>query len=158
MTDPANVVSRLTLIKAVEDRLANLPVTSPPTRGYLSKPVDVPELDSAGHVQRYWVLHPFFGLPGSEHDLADTVIDLDWTFQITVAAGFPRDAYALATRIDELVYRWAPDIEGYECGRCQPPPGYDPGNARPDDSVKPTRFFLPLQYRTTITRHLPDPA
>jgi hypothetical protein len=150
---PAGVVRRNPLIAAIEARLnTGLPVTTPATMGYLSEPVDVPTLDPAGHVQRYWVLHPFVGAPSLEQDLAETAIDLEWPFQITIAAGFSRDAYALASDVDALLYRWTPTVTGYLCGPLKPPPGYDPGPARPDVTVKPHRFFLPLQYRTTVTR------
>jgi hypothetical protein len=152
MAAPTNVISRVPLIEAIETRLTALPTTNPPTRGYLSEAVDVPRLDTDGHVQRYWVLHPFAGLPPAEQDLAETGVDLEWTFQLTVAAGFPRDVHALATDVDELLYRWTPTVDGYVCGRLVPPPGFDPGPPRPDLDVKPHRFWLPLQYRTTITR------
>jgi hypothetical protein len=69
-----------------------------------------------------------------------------------VAASYALDVYALATRIDDALFRWAPEIENYLCGRCEPPLGFDPGPVRKDESVKPHRFWLPLQYRTTITR------
>jgi hypothetical protein len=36
-------------------------------------------------------------------------------------------------------------------GRFKPPVGYDPGPFRRDDAVNPSRFSLPLQYRTTAT-------
>lgn len=153
MPAPTNVIARLPLIKAVEDRLAaQLPVTSPVTKGYLSEPVDVPTLDADKHVQRYWVLHPFGGPPHPDYDLAETTVDLDWTFQVTVAAGFARDVYALATLVDAALYRWSPAVAGYVCGLLRPPPGFDPGPARTDETVKPHRFWMPLQYRTTITR------
>lgn len=153
MPAPTNVIARLPLITAVETRLgAQLPTTDPPTTGHLSEPVDVPTLDTDGHVQRYWVLHPFGGSPSLERDLAEAGVDLLWTFQVTVAAGFARDVYALATRIDEALYRWSPSVSGYVCGLLRPPPGFEPGPARKDTSVKPHRFWLPLQYQTTITR------
>src|SRR4051794_23724053 len=92
-----NVVPLLPLIDAVTARLnGQLPKPGPDaTTGYLSKPVNVPELADKVHVQRYWVLHPFVGTPSREPDLADTTVDRDWAFQVTVVAAFPRDAYAL---------------------------------------------------------------
>lgn len=154
------VVPVLPYVAAVEARLRQgLPVTTPETKGYIDEPADVPRLDPAtGRVQRYWVLHPFFGRPADEQDLAETGVDRDWTLQVTVAAGFKRDCLALATLVDDLLYRWAPVVAGHTAGELRPPPGFDPGPARVDESVNPSRFWLPLQYRTTITRHLLDPA
>lgn len=152
MPDPTNIIPVLPFITAVQTRLGGLPTTTPPTKGYVSEPVDVPALGRQGEVQRYWVLHPFPGTPGTELDLADTVVDSDWTFQITAAAGFALDAVAIAEDIHALLYRWIPTVAGYVCGPIKPPPGYDPGPPRKDESIKPHRFFTPLQYRTTITR------
>lgn len=151
---PERVVNLLPFIAAVEARLAyELPETDPATMGYLSEPVDVPKLDTDGHVQRYWVLHPFGNVPNlDQQDLAETAVNSIWGFQATVAASYPRDVYALATRIDDALFRWAPSVEGYACSRCEPPLGFDPGPARKDESVKPHRYWLPLQYRIHITR------
>lgn len=152
---PENVVRRLTLADAVLARLRDqIPAASstPPTTGYLSKPVDVPRLDGEGHVQRYWVLHPFHGTPSPEQDLADTAVDLDWPFQVTVAAATPRACIELATLVDAALYRWTPLVTGMVCGRCHPPDGYDPGLPREDTTVTPSRYVLPLQFRTTTTR------
>lgn len=149
---PTSVIRRSLLIAAITTRLAQLPVTTPPTTGHLSEPTSVPRLDTEGHVQRYWVLHPFAGAPSLEQDLAETAVDLEWLFQVTVAASYAGDVYALVSDVDALLYRWCPIVPGHECGPLKPPPGFDPGPARKDTGVKPHRFFLPLQYRTTITR------
>lgn len=153
MSVPTNVVDRIPLIAAIEARLGTqLPVTTPATKGYLSEPTNVPLLGDQIHVQRYWVLHPWGGNPDVEHDLADVNVQLGWGFQVTVAASYARDVYDLATSIDGALFRWAPVVGGYECGRLHPPPGYDPGPVRPDTAFTPHRFWLPLQYQTTITR------
>lgn len=151
----SNVIPLLPLINAVTDRVTTAvrTLTDPPTEGYLSKPVDVPKLGDGVSVQRYWVLHPFVGAPmAAEADIADVNVDRTWPFQITVAASFPRDVYALATRIDDALFRWIPEVDGLICGPCKPPEGYEPGNAREDSAMEPPRFWLPLQYRTSITR------
>jgi hypothetical protein len=149
---PTNVVDRIPLIEAIQERLANqLPGTTPPTKGYLSEAGDVPLLDGK-HAQRYWVLHPWTGNPDTESDLADQNVQLAWGFQLTVAAGFPLDVVDLQVRADAALYRWTPVVEGHVCGRLHPPAGYDPGPPRPDKDFTPHRFWLPLQYQTTITR------
>jgi hypothetical protein len=141
-------VELLPFVKAVETRLSTLTSAS----GYLGEAGDVPRLDSAGHVGRYWVLHPFAGTPFTDADLAETYVDIDWTFQLTLAAGFARDVVGLLDVVRPLFHRWAPAVDGYVAGFCEPPPGFDPGPVRLDRDVKPFRPFLPLQYRTTITR------
>lgn len=151
---PDNVVPLLPWVDAIMARLHSvIPSTGPAaTSGYLSTPVDVPTISDQGHVARYWVLHPFGGTPHFEQDLADRSVDLDATFQITCAAGFPRDAIALATDVHAALYRWTPTIANHTCGPLKPPDGYEPGPPRPDKDFKPYRFWVPLQYRTTITR------
>jgi hypothetical protein len=153
MSIPTNVVDRIALIDAILDRLSDqLPVTTPATKNYVSEPVNVPLLGDGKHVQRYTVLHPWVGNPDIEHDLADVNVQLAWGFQLTVAAAYARDVYDLVNHVDSALYRWMPLVEGYECGRLHPPPGFDPGPARPDTNFTPNRFWLPLQYQTTITR------
>jgi hypothetical protein len=150
---PQLPVELLPFIEAVETRLkGGLPTTSPPTKGYLSEPVDVPRLGGSGHVQRYWVLHPFAGTSVTDQDFAGISVDIDWTFQLTLAAGYSRDVYALVDLVRSLFHRWAPEVEGYVCGELRPPPGFDPGPVRLDRDVEPYRPYLPLQFRTTITR------
>jgi hypothetical protein len=150
---PTNVVDRIPLIDAIKDRLSDqLPVTDPATRGYLSEADNVPLLGDGKHAQRYWVLHPWAGNPDVERDLADVNVQLGWGFQITVAAGYARDAFDLMVRVDAALYRWTPVVEGYACGRLHPPTGYDPGPPRPDKDFTPHRYWVPLQYQTTITR------
>lgn len=145
-------VDRLALLDLVETRLGELPETTPPTTGWIDKPVDVPTLTAEGHVQRYWVLHPFWGRPSDEHDLGEATRDLDWTFQVTVAAAFKRDCLALAYDVDALLHLWRPELPGHSTGALMPPDGYDPGPPREDSSLTPIRWYLPLQYRTRITR------
>jgi hypothetical protein len=141
------------LIDAVRERLrTKLPPTGvPPVAGYLSQATEVPLVDAV-HVQRYWVLHPNGGALFGDVDLVDTTFDITWGFQITCAAGFSRDVYDLKTRVDAALLRWTPLVEGLTCGQLLPPPGFDPGPVRPDQDYKPPRFWLPLQYQTTVTR------
>jgi hypothetical protein len=150
---PTNVVDRIPLLDAVRTRLTDqLPVTTPATKGYLTEATDVPLLPGSQIVQRYWVLHPWPGNPDVERDLADNGIALDWGFQLTVAAGYSRDVLDLLTRVEAALFRWTPVIDGYECGRLRPPPGFNPGPVQVDRDFTPHRYWLPLQYQTTISR------
>lgn len=139
----------LPFVKAIETRLTT---GLPTVHGYLGEAGDVPRIDSVGHVQRYWVLHPTPGTPVTDQDLAGISVDIDWTFQLTLAAGFNRDVIGLLDDLKPLFHRWAPTVAGYVCSWLEPPLGFDPGPPRLDRDVKPYRPFLPLQYRTTITR------
>lgn len=146
-------VDRLLLLQTVETRLATLPATTPLTMGYVEKPARVPTISPEGHVQRYWVLHPFWGFPGREQDLEESTRSLEWTFQVTAAAAFKRDCLALAYDVDALLHMWEPATPAHSWGALRPPEGYDPGPPREDDDVTPIRWYLPLQYRTRVTRH-----
>jgi hypothetical protein len=104
--------------------------------------------DAAGRVLPYAVLYT-----GAGRDTALTLggleRGLDWTFQVTVAAGYPqhcehavdliREALATPQHIDDLVLS-AVDED------------FDPGPMRLDQSVTPARHYLPLLFRLTATR------
>jgi hypothetical protein len=153
MSVPTNVVDRIALIDAILDRLSDqLPVTTPATKGYVSEPVNVPLLGDGKHVQRYWVLHPWVGNPDIEHDLADVNVQLAWGFQLTVAAAYARDVYDLVNHADGPRCTGGPRGRGLRVRAPAPAAGFDPGPARPDTNFTPNRFWLPLQYQTTITR------
>lgn len=106
---------------------------------------------SDGRVKPYVILWPSPGTPADERDVADTAVDLDWTIQLTCAAGTLDDLQGLVSRVDAAFYRWQPVIDGLVCGPFKPPPGFDPGPARLDRDFTPHRPYVPLQYRTTVT-------
>jgi len=142
------VVPRRLLIAAVQDRQQ----TITHAEHFLGEAVHVTKKSGgSGEVGPYTVLHPFPGGPPDEQDLGDAAVDLDWLFQITVASGDPEDIPALIDRVDAMFYRWIPTVEGLVCGPCKPPPGFQAGPILVDRDQSPHRFFVPLQYRTTIT-------
>jgi hypothetical protein len=76
---------------------------------------------------------------------------LRWTPQVTVAAGFTGDCIDAVDRVYAWLYGWSPSIPQVSAGRLEPPPGFDPGPPRPDRTVQPIRFFVPLQWRLDLT-------
>ncbi|WKN47148.1 hypothetical protein [Nocardioides sp. Arc9.136] len=99
-------------------------------------------------VRPYIVLFPGAGTDGPDTDVADTFVDLDAPFQVTVAGGDIDDVLALATRVDTALNRWTPPpTGGMRFGRLAPPAGYDPGPVLTDASTKPARLYTPLLYR-----------
>jgi hypothetical protein len=141
-------ITRKTLVDAVMTRLDT--VTN--AVGWLGEPdTPLPLLGDGRTVGPHWVLYPSPGTPTDELDLADTVIDLDWLFQVTCVAGDPMDLLPLVGRVDAALYRWRPTIEGVTTGAFRPPSGFDPGQMRVDDSVTPHRFYLPMQYRCIVS-------
>lgn len=143
------VVDRNPLADAVEARL-RAQVTG--AHGFVGEPSKIPiKPGSDDRPEPYWVLHPWAGTPTGEDDLADTAVDLAWGFQLNVAGDSVYDVLGLLGKVDAALYRWTPVVEGLVCGRLKPPTGFDPGNPRRDDTEKPHRFWLPLQYRTTVT-------
>lgn len=141
-------ISRRLLRQAVYDRLK----TDTLTVWYDGQvPGKVATSDTDGHIKPYGVLYASPGTPGLEQDLADTTEDLDWLIQVTCVGAFTADLDALLDRTHGLLYRWAPTVAGVACGRLKPPPGFDPGPQRVDDSVTPVRLYVPLQYQLTAT-------
>lgn len=135
------------LVAAVRTRLAT--VTN--ATGYDLEAVDVPlQPNSGGRAAPYWVLTPGLGSPGSELDLGDTTVDVDWLIQVTCAAGNTDDLTLLVDRVHVALFRWAPTVSGLVCGPFKPPPGYRP-EVQTDRSVTPHRPFVPLQYVAPIT-------
>lgn len=112
------------------------------------KPPTMPDSD---RVAPYVVLFDGSGPTNLEPDLGGQNEDLRWTPQITVAAGFPADCTQLVDRVCSWVYRWTPVVTGLSAGPLEPPPGYDPGQVRPDRTVSPIRYFLPMQWQLDIT-------
>lgn len=154
------MISRRTLNAALRDRLADVEHATgyygqvgrrfdgttderPPTRG----PGDPA-------VAPYFVLYPSPGTPGvdgtsGERDVADSFVSLDHLIQVTAVAADAEDLDALVDRIDGLLYRWRPQLDGAKCGPLGPPPGFNPGPYFPDTTVKPARLWTPLQYQLT---------
>lgn len=119
---------------------------------YRSEVVDQPpQLPDSDRVAPYGVLYPFPGKPGPGGDLAGASDDLDYTCQITVAAGFSADCEFTVDRVHSWMFRWTPTISGIVMGWFDLPPGYDPGPVRIDRTLPPPRFSVPLQYRLTAT-------
>lgn len=143
-------IDRKVLADAVMARLEN---QLPTVARFQGEAVDVPLLPGGdGRAAPYVVLHVAPGGPTDQQDLADTVDDLDWPFQITCAAGEVADLQALMSDVDAVIFRWRPVIEGLVCGPCKPPFGFTGISIQIDRSVTPHRPFVPLQYVTTVTK------
>jgi hypothetical protein len=139
-------------IKAITDavlaRLGNLtPVTVMSGEVSTSPPI-VAQTD---RIAPYVVLYAFGPTDVPEGDLGDAPADLVYTFQVDCVAAYQADAQWLVDQVVAQLDRWAPSVTGMVVGRFKPPVGYDPGPFRRDDAVNPSRFSLPLQYRTTAT-------
>lgn len=153
-------VERLPFTEALLERLGTLtgvkvydgeiPIEDPPPVLVNSLTGD---LDPAGRIAPYVVLFGGSGTPvaGGE-DLASTHMDLTITFLLHAAAAYSTDCQDLADRVHGLLFRWTPSVDGYACSQLQPPPGYDPGPARENTTLKPVRFWLPMQYRLNVSR------
>jgi hypothetical protein len=125
---------------------------APSVAVYRSEVVDnPPSLPGDDRVGPYVVLYPFPGHPGPGGDLGGTADDLDYTCQVTCAAGYAPDCEHLVDRVHQLLYKWTPSVAGIVLGQLNPPPGYDPGPVRIDRTISPPRFSVPLQYRLTAT-------
>ncbi len=146
MADPS-VIARDAVAAAVRARL-EAEVSS--VRGYDLEAIDVPLIPGSGsRAEPYWVFTPMPGTPSGEDDLADTVVDLEFLFQVTCAAAELMDLMTLVTRVDAALFRWSATIPGLSCGRFKPPAGYQPP-ALLDRTVQPHRPYVPLQYTARI--------
>lgn len=151
MSLPVNVIRHSPLVDVIEARLDE---HVPGVQGFLTEATNVSLVpNGGGRVARYYVLHPFGGAENPEEDMAGRQVAKDWTVQVTAAAGTPRDVLALATLVDAAMRYWQPLFpdQGWNAGWFTPPDGFDPGPVQIDRDYQPHRYFLPLQYRTTIT-------
>lgn len=141
-------ISVRALTTAATDHLA---AQLPSVLGYVTEATDVPVIaNSDGRAVPYWVLHPFAPSTDAEPDLADTVVDGWWMFQITAAAGLTVDLTVLVDRLHAALYRWVPAVDGLVVGQLKPPPGYRPPVLL-DRDVTPHRPYAPLQYQALVT-------
>ena len=116
-------------------------------------PASPPLADGGGgRVGPYVVLWPFGGTPTRDQDLGDQTADVDYGMQVDCVAGFEADLEFLVDRVHALLYRWSPTIMGLAFGGLRPPVGYVPGAVQKNDAVNPPRFWLPLQFRTSVSR------
>lgn len=111
----------------------------------------VPVLSTTGRIAPYLVAYPFGKAAGPDGNLGDSTDDLTYTVQVQCVAGFAADCEYVVDQVDGRLNRWTPSVTGYACGTFRPPVGYDPGPVRRDETVTPVRFWVPLQYRTTVT-------
>lgn len=116
------------------------------TRSHPPLMPDVPDV-----IAPYVVLFDGTGATGLEPGLGYCGEDLRWSPQVTVAAGFAEDCLQTVDRVCAWLYRWQPVISGVGVGVLEPPPGFDPGPPRPDRTVTPSRFFVPLQWQLDAT-------
>lgn len=100
-------------------------------------------------VRPYFVLYPGIGVPVEEANAADTFDDVDIPIAITAAAGDIDDLLALAGRIEDQLYRWAPTgFDGFVVAPLRHPVGYSP-QVLLDTTVTPPRHFTRLEYIAT---------
>lgn len=114
-------------------------------------PDQPPRMVDSDRVAPYAVLYPFPGNPGPGGDLGNVSDDLDYTCQVTVAAGFVQDCEAMVDKVHNKMYLFTPTVAGAVLGQMIPPVGYDPGPIRIDRTITPPRSSLPLQYRCVAT-------
>jgi len=143
----ADAIARDAVVAAVTARLTSQ-LTG--VLRYDLEAVDVPLIPGSGsRVQPYYVLTPFPGGPSGEDDLADTLVDIEFSCQITCVAAEVGDLMSLVTRVDAAMLRWSATIPGLGCGRFRPPPGYQPPTLL-DRTVTPHRPYVPLQYGARV--------
>lgn len=148
--------------KLIGDQIEALLRTLTDVTYYRGEVPDAPPLietdgitDPSGRVAPYVVQFTGSGTPyvNAERDVADTHDDLTAVHQVTCVAGYEADCLHLVDQVDHLLRRWTPTAPGLAFGRLTPPPGYDPGQPRRDNTLQgsPPRYFVPLQYRLDVT-------
>lgn len=158
------VIRRKVLGDLLVERLVALPgspvvvvyrgeVSSRGRRPLVDGSTDPPMLaQPRGAVAPYVVVFDGTGAVELEAGLARCGEQLRWTPQVTVAAAFPEDCLQTVDRVHAWLYGWQPAVgAGVAAGLMVPPPGFDPGPPRPDRTVSPVRWFVPLQWQLDLT-------
>lgn len=144
-------IQRTPITDAIETHLRAIPNLTIYRGEVPDDPAPIPG-DPDGRVKPYAVLYPMFGADEVEASLGRTNPDAEPGCQITCVGGYAKDAEFCADRVHAYMFHWSPTVSGLVVGWFEPPRGYDAGPARPDTSVKPVRFYVPLEYRARATR------
>jgi hypothetical protein len=99
--------------------------------------------DPLGRVVPHIVMYPSPGRPRVDDQLAGFPSNLDWTLQLTMVAGYLTDCLNLIARVNVIMAGWIPVLSGGTTGRFMTD---DPGPVRRDDTVNPSRFYVPQLF------------
>ena len=114
---------------------------------YDGDPDPAPDLD--GKALPFAVVWPGAGSLGSV-TLCDAQDVLDWPVQVTAAGGDPTRARRAVDRVRMRLAGARLDVNGTEV-YLREDEGFQPGPPREEKDVTPTRWFVPMQYRATVT-------
>ena len=107
-----------------------------------------PPLDPDGRVHPYAVLYAGPGRASSQTVCA-TPRDMDVSFQVTAVGGDTSRCLWAVDRIRGTLTGMRLTVDGLEVGQIVETT--DPGPARRDDDVQPSRMFVPILYSLTAT-------
>lgn len=123
----------------------------PQVPGSVDPPLLPNQPAAAGLIAPYVVLFSGVGSDDLEVALSRCDEQLRWTPQTTIAAGTEADCLQSVDRVSAWLRDWQPVLAGVSSGLLIQPPGFDPGPVRPDQNVKPVRWFVPLQWQLDLT-------
>ena len=111
-------------------------------------------LDKDGRARPYAAVYPGPGwLHGASLNRDSDTVTV--TFQVTAAGGDIARYGRAVDRVRAALTGWAPTVPGLACGPLTEPESYDPGPARIDKDVMPSRTWAPLLFTGQIW--LPEP-
>lgn len=148
------MVSQILITPLVQDAYDHLAATPNLTVYLIDVPTAPPVISSPEdmRVRPYALFLPLAGIPTEELDQGDTVVDLDYGWQIQCVAGRPGDVMPV---VDVVRGR----MDRFRAGAADTTLATGPARqinslATPikDLSVTPTRYFIPLVYTTLVGR------
>lgn len=149
--------SRRLLYGTIAARLA----TVPKALGYYGQ-MGRPLLDGAApsdppakseddpRVVPYYILEPGAGGDGPDTPVCGQGEDVTLDWRVRAAGGDIDDVLDMIDRLDAVLLGWVPTLSGVVCGPVRRYPGVRPPLLT-DDTVRPPRLFMPLQYTVTAT-------
>lgn len=150
--------ARLAVAEAIETRLSTLTGLSV----YVGEVPGQPPVqdNSGGRVAPYAVIFPSPGRPDVNPGLEatfETGGDFLWTGQITFTAGYAAD---LLDTLDQAIplLQFSPEVPGLDCGFLRPPPGFNAGPIRRNDTALPPRCSTATLWQLHIVNAAPAPA
>lgn len=147
------MVSQILLTPLVQDAYDHLDATPNLTVYLIDVPTAPPTISTEDRrVRPYALFLPIAGLPTDELDQGDTVVDLDYGWQIQCVAGRPADLMLLVDVVRGRMDRYVPGAA--DTTLATGPARQINSLATPikDPDYTPTRYFIPLVYTTLVGR------
>lgn len=148
------MVTQILLTPLVQDAYDHLNATANLTVYLIDVPTQPPVISPGKdmRVRPYALFFPIAGVPTDELDQGDTVVDLDYGWQIQCVGGRPEDVIPVVDVVRGRMDRFVPGAADNTLAVGPARQINQLASPIKDLSVNPTRYFIPLVYTTLVGR------